>query len=1812
MKYTGQFKTIKNNLIEINIITNNSTADTTELIFSGDSPVVITQESPDGIFSPIKSRSCTITLVSKDEYYDMYSSTSKGTSVEVINKTMDNDCLFFGYLTPCQYNQPYNYLNEIELEAVDAVSVLKDFKFSYLNGSDAQLLLVKDIVKRLINNIAAYDGNIYIPDERLKMNVERNSGATLYERISEEAFMGDDDPLTCYEVLEEICNLHNLSLVPYGRNVYFLDYELIAKAGTTSTDALNNLKYYNINSNGYITISNTVRSLVKNDYAGEENNIEMDEVYNKIAIEADTKEVSDEDLMCDPMDEASSTTYYTTVTSDLQRSDGELWKSTTRFFEFIHGSYGQWIDDDTKWQTLCNVNTTFSGMQYRLTDNFTNRQISQANGVIEFPYRTGYIFNNRFPGQTALPAQQFNYQASKDMPYSSSWDNQIMFFPNAEWLDEYFRANPLTWSSTYGTSTYWWNDFYNNHMGGTYPVLIYRGEKDICFSPTSSSKTNYLAFTGDLLFQRNDTLDDVNYHLWTADTANHYYEGTLFKIKDAGAHDTRTWASRDTSETKYNQGWDMLKVKLKIGNKYWNGNAWTTTESTFWIPYHKDNVVTEDEELIWHDWNKPVTNHDYTYKIGKDAFAIPINVWDYLYGRISIDIYMPRIPWTDGVLYEVNGNTRLNYELTPPVIFMKNLSFELRSSDNDHEHWYLDFSDVDKEEDEIIYENDINTNNVSEFDDLKFKVNTYNDKCPISQSYLVGYYNVYYTDGWYRSYTGTSKRQELNVIDRYIDHYSSPHVIYNCAVHGYIEPWKCVRPTALNNIRMIVDEQEYDVKGDVNNVRLVQYGLPDEDPDPEPTQEYLKFTVTSGTVSFGFHSDYSTLIISTDNGSTWSVFTDNSTITLNEGDSVMAKGNFTTVVDETEHSYLFSINQFHITGSGSVSVEGNMMSLLYGDDFSDKRSLSNFKAAFAGLFEDCTAITDVENLLLPATTLSENCYCGLFEGCSRLINSPRLPALQMQRLCYVAMFSSCTSLTTPPDLPSTNLATYCYDAMFFSCTSLTRAPYLPALNLPQGAYLAMFQGCSNLSYVSANFITDITQSPGNQTERWLKDVAETGTFIYNPERLWNVTGINGIPTGWTAIPSPSPTPPPTPTPSDNPVIPVNFIIYNSLQSPVTIDGDISIVLQNPDHNGHYFGGNTSSYIITTSPKIHLSDTRITIPAGDYLTFYDVRWSDSRYSCGLGETSPFDPSTVESVTGHARNVQVYYNGNETVYTCNNLSSSIVFTQGISYQIVISGGTAPTPPTPTPSGDLGDYLYSVGLVSDNHICVDNDREPDEDNWWDEADFTACMDIFKNDSSVKFIASCGDMIESRSPKNGTGGAKGHGSPEEDTEKFIDLYDVNYWQIAGLRFFAPLGNHDFYGIFESRYGDTITGKKNSETTFGYNATVASRIGELALTGQQVNAIPNNGRDRIVFELESGKSSAVGQADMRFFSYNDYVDMYCRGGGYTGDSVWDASKGGISDDAISCAKSYLNNNWAVFKDELTMWNDGGGHGRNGYSKLNYWLKKDDDIYIFLSVDYGDDVWGLDNNWHDRMIHARTIIDTSSNDPYIRRMVEYVQGTGYSAADSSYNYQYYSPNTLIWLKEILENNVGKKIYIFSHHFITHKVGNSGGIPSNGDWSYEDVSPDGDLTSAGINKGSNALTGIEFWFINKLNNLYKNVIWFNGHSHISWDASCNFDNHEYSIVSPSSGTNKTKYSKSSATPTGTSAWCVSLPSLSKPRAIINGQSSRLYNDAEIGIMEVYEYGVKIKGYKVKRDNVYVYNAANPTVEQTIILLDSSSN
>lgn len=229
---------------------------------------------------------------------------------------------------------------------------------------------------------------------------------------------------------------------------------------------------------------------------------------------------------------------------------------------------------------------------------------------------------------------------------------------------------------------------------------------------------------------------------------------------------------------------------------------------------------------------------------------------------------------------------------------------------------------------------------------------------------------------------------------------------------------------------------------------------------------------TPGTIGWEVPENASAreFMYSTDNGSTWNYLSVSGGQTrymgdFNRGDTILLKYN-------TYYSDWFYYA--HFVGTAAFKVYGNIMSLLYGDNFTGKYTIS-LNDAFEGLFHHSN-VTSAKNLQLPATTLSENCYAELFWECPLFKKAPTLPATTLSEGCYWSMFHGCTALETAPALPATTLAPGCYTNMFSDCTALKNTPELPAETATARCYAIMFAGCTALETAPAIHAT--TLAPG--------------------------------------------------------------------------------------------------------------------------------------------------------------------------------------------------------------------------------------------------------------------------------------------------------------------------------------------------------------------------------------------------------------------------------------------------------------------------------------------------------------------------------------------------------------------------------------------------------------------------------------------------------------------------------------------------------------------------------------------------------------
>lgn len=201
-------------------------------------------------------------------------------------------------------------------------------------------------------------------------------------------------------------------------------------------------------------------------------------------------------------------------------------------------------------------------------------------------------------------------------------------------------------------------------------------------------------------------------------------------------------------------------------------------------------------------------------------------------------------------------------------------------------------------------------------------------------------------------------------------------------------------------------------------------------------------------------------------GQTWTSFVvGTTTVTLaNAGDKVLFKagagGNTKTATDHNDCNFFFF--------TGKVAAGGSVMSLLDGD-------------------EDTFAITE------------SGCFAGMFQqpalAPGTLVAPPRLPATTLANWCYEGMFMNCSALAECPELPATTLTDWCYWEMFLGCSALVKTAELPATVLAPSCYKDMFQDCGSLAEVTTRQ-TDfwVEGSSSVVTEDWLYGVAANGVF----------------------------------------------------------------------------------------------------------------------------------------------------------------------------------------------------------------------------------------------------------------------------------------------------------------------------------------------------------------------------------------------------------------------------------------------------------------------------------------------------------------------------------------------------------------------------------------------------------------------------------------------------------------------------------------------------------------------------------------------
>lgn len=481
MKYTGQFKNIDNTLYQVDIYTNG--AGTTELTFGSD-PFVITYNDGDTIYKPIKMSNATCSVLSTDYMFDIYTSTIQGVKM-VLTNVDSNKIDWVGYVTPNLYTQDWEIeLEKINIEAVDAISTLEQFKYKSIDVVNKKIKSFEDIIISIIKKCNCYN-HIYI-NQNSSLNETADKTNIINKLfISEQNFFSQDvktttynqyidkivttndysSDMNCREVLTEIMQYLNYTLVAFGDAVYIIDYNGIKD---------NNVNYTHYStSNNWLTktIENTtlsdVSAITGSSFKKNGSSIELDKTYNSISVKTNLYN-NDTLLPAFFNDDKLTNTLTNWIDYVTHNSDNTVtnWASTnyldtsnTYYLHkyFNHSDFNYYIyDNDTNWNI---VNTPLS---YDVTLNNIGAGIVKYAAVhssIEKPSFSNYIQLFRHLPNNPTDAQNICKKVLSLKPnvlpevaYMLSNEYYILVNCSAAWSDEnvpfitdHTRKNDTEW-----------------------------------------------------------------------------------------------------------------------------------------------------------------------------------------------------------------------------------------------------------------------------------------------------------------------------------------------------------------------------------------------------------------------------------------------------------------------------------------------------------------------------------------------------------------------------------------------------------------------------------------------------------------------------------------------------------------------------------------------------------------------------------------------------------------------------------------------------------------------------------------------------------------------------------------------------------------------------------------------------------------------------------------------------------------------------------------------------------------------------------------------------------------------------------------------------------------------------------------------------------------------------------------------------------------------------------------------------------------------------------------------------------------------
>lgn len=735
-KYTSQFVDTNEKLYTVDL--EGASIKGTKEFTLGANPFVTEMNSDDEtVYSPIKAQSATVTMVTDDYPFDLYASTLQGRKCTLYSGTESNPrqkVEWCGYVTPCMFDMGFNtHLEEIEIECVDGISMLKDLPYRK-QGSEYQLLSFGAYVRRILNSCECYK-YLYVSDN---VQMTQNGASPILDQlyITEQNFFDEKDDMntldddvawSSYDVLLEICRYMGYTLMAKGDEVFMVDYDAIKKG-------VNTYHKYTLSNNSTptrVTLNETVH-IDETSYAESSSTLSLDEVYNKVSVKDE---------------------FYTFEEIFPNLDDEKFEENITRCLEtddnFTNGK-------DIAMSYYYNNNDGYKNFPY---DNF--HRVSKSGKDKSFQI---FICKGWRKKLWIVIAQIKKNPSIKTYKYSSvnldntnyydarrqSWA-EVMSLKGATnyriWHKEISSSDYNKWRVNYPSD--WWAQSEDVRYNAWLKLMNYQ-------DPSSKQLSSYILLKNGsgTHIQRDDVYKFPFLKLTTEGSGAAFGgEGTYLIIQGSVLyHDEQNTpmplsdgADNDNLKRKKDckRGQEMyLPCRLKWGNLYWQGDGWSSAESKFPLMFGIPNQgrhYNRDHYANKHIYDKFVEFIDTAqsqYNCPEKGVYIPTPEDENLEGGIEFTIYANRDMMGDSYHGHWDGTGRY-----PSYVYVLK-GFKIKAC---VDNGVLD--DMDNDSD-TVYTNIISNGAVQEMDEITFKICTYDQKKP-------NYSSVYYMENDKSKYVTT-------------------------------------------------------------------------------------------------------------------------------------------------------------------------------------------------------------------------------------------------------------------------------------------------------------------------------------------------------------------------------------------------------------------------------------------------------------------------------------------------------------------------------------------------------------------------------------------------------------------------------------------------------------------------------------------------------------------------------------------------------------------------------------------------------------------------------------------------------------------------------------------------------------------------------------------------------------------------------------------------------------------------------------------------------------------------------------------------